>query len=116
MTYKKVTKNDWDDRQVGSLFPRKNKKGKTYLSGNFKLKNFGYDKEINISIVKNNFRKKDNHPTHYIRVQEDSLHHLRIPLEPQRDEFLEGDGVNKGYDFVKDMEQDENDLPDFDEF
>lgn len=127
MKFKKVTKDDWDDRQCGSLWPKTNKKGKTYLSGEMDLSKFGVDKIIKISINKNGQRKQEKHPSHYMYVQNDSLHHLRIPMESVEDDFMNGEQVNQDYNFVKDMEKEsylspglikeeqiQDDVPDFD--
>ena len=127
MKYKKVTRDDWDDRQFGSLWPKTNKKGKTYLSGEMDLSKIGVDKIIKISINQNGQRKQEKHPSHYMYVQNDSLHHLRIPLESVEDDFMNGEQVNKDYNFVKDMEKEsylspglikeeqiQDDVPDFD--
>ena len=129
MKYKKVTKDDWDDRQCGSLWPKETKKGRPYLSGTIDLRKFGVDKEIKISINQNGQRKQEKHPSHYMYVQNDSLHHLRIPLESVEDDFMNGKQVNEGYNFVKDMEKEsylspgltkeeptQDDVPDFDAF
>ncbi|MDB4810398.1 hypothetical protein OAH00_00795 [bacterium] len=129
MKYKKVTKDDWDYRQCGSFWPKETKKGKPYLSGEIDLSKFGVDKIIKISINKNGQRKQEKHPSHYMYVQNDSLHHLRIPLETVEDDFMSGEQVNKDYNFVKDMQKEsypspslikeepiQDDVPDFDAF
>lgn len=61
-------KNEWDKKELGALWKHEKKsldgttKGEAFLSGKINLKNYGFDKDIELVIFKNKNKEKDTHP------------------------------------------------------
>lgn len=49
--------------ELGALWKKKDKNGKTYLTGSVNIFPYG---QVNVTIFENNYKTKDNHPDYKI--------------------------------------------------
>jgi hypothetical protein len=84
--YKEITRDDLNDRKIGSLWARKKEKyGEKYVawSGNFNLGKYGLDiGELKFQMFENKNTRNENDPRYYFYASEDQLHLLKIPVDP----------------------------------
>jgi len=91
--YKEITRDDLNDRKIGSLWARKKEKyGEKYdaWSGNIDLEKYGIDLtqlgfkkgQLKFQMWDNRNRRNEDDPRYYFYTSEDQMKHLKIPVDP----------------------------------